>query len=253
MYQEIADTLRTEIHNGTYPPNSTLPHLTVLATRFTAATGTVRQAIKVLADEGLVEPIRRRGTIVRGALRRHLVVRSRTVYRDDRGYFFDLAAQDWIAIETPEIRSAPPPPDIAELLGVEPGRVVVTRDRVIGDPHTRAPRQLAISYLPPWLVNQLPVLGQADTGPGGIYDRIEEAGLGPLVWDERIGARAASGRDRGLWSLAPGTPVLRIVRLARGGARQVCEVNETTMPADRYEVGYTLARAEPATDPTVAK
>lgn len=246
VYEEIADTLREEIVNGTYLPGSTLPNLTELRARFNAAPGTVRQAIKVLADEGLVEPIRRRGTVVLDAPARELIVRERQVFRDRRGYFFDLTAQNWVAVEEPTVHTTPPAADLAGLLGTKPGQPVVTRDRVMGDPHTRDPHHVSVSYLPPWLVDQLPVVGGTDTGPGGIYDRIEEHEFGPLTWDERIGARAPSARERKLWPLAPGTPVLRLIRIARSPAGQVCEVNETILRADRYEIGYTLDRADSA-------
>ncbi|MGW4527862.1 GntR family transcriptional regulator [Amycolatopsis sp. NPDC004378] len=245
-YEAIAGELRTGILDGTYPPGSTLPRLTDLLERFGVAKETVQKAIKVLADEGLVEPIRRRGTVVRGAPVRELIVRERQVFRDERGYFFDPAAQNWVAVEEPVVRTAPPPPDLLGLLGTEPGQAVVTRDRVMGDPQTRDPHHVSVSYLPPWLVDQLPVLGESETGPGGIYDRMEESGFGPLAWDERVGARAPSARERELWSLAPGTPVLRLVRIARSPAGQVCEVNETIVPADRYEIGYPLDRTESA-------
>jgi GntR family transcriptional regulator len=239
VYEHIADMLRTKINGGVYPPDSTLPSLSELRAEYGVALGTVRQAIQVLADEGLVDPVRRRGTVVRAALRRETVVRERMVFRDDRGYYFDRAAQHWVAVTAPTIHTAPPPHDIATLLGTQPGQAVLIRDRIMGDPQTGRARHLSVSYLPPWLVDQLPILGQPDTGPGGIYDRIEEAGLGDLTWEERIGARAPSVRERQLWPLPSGTPVLRLVRITRVAAR-VCEINETTMPADEYEIGYPL-------------
>lgn len=243
VYEEIADTLREEIINGSYPPGSTLPNLTELRAHFNAAPGTIRQAIGLLAEEGMVEPIRRRGTVVRGAPARELITRQRKVFRDERGYFFDLAAQNWVAILTPRVNQTPPPADLGGLLGVKPGQLVVTRDRVMGDAETDEVHHLSISYLPPWLVEQLPVLGEAETGAGGIYDRIEEAGFGPLAWDERIGARAPSARERKVWTLVPGTPVLRLIRIARTPDGRVCEVNETVLRADQYEIGYSLERS----------
>ncbi|MGW5743705.1 GntR family transcriptional regulator [Amycolatopsis sp. NPDC003861] len=242
-YTAIAQELRNGIVDGTYPPGSTLPTLTDLTQRYGVSKQTVQNAIRLLAEEGLVEPVRRRGTVVLAAPARELIVRERRVFRDERGYFFDLTAQSWVAVEKPIVRSALPPTDLAGLLEAEPGQAVVVRDRVMGDAETGEVHHVSLSYLPPWLVDELPVLGVADTGPGGIYDRMEDHGLGPLAWEERLGARPPSARERALWTLAPGTPVLRLLRIARSDAGRVCEVNEMVLRADRYEIGYPLQRA----------
>ncbi|MBF8186078.1 GntR family transcriptional regulator [Nonomuraea sp. K274] len=53
-YELIADELRDEILSGAHPVGSQLPSEAELAGRFRAARGTVRQAVAVLAAEGLV-------------------------------------------------------------------------------------------------------------------------------------------------------------------------------------------------------
>ncbi|MFC4123142.1 GntR family transcriptional regulator [Nonomuraea zeae] len=53
-YERIADELRDEILAGAHPVGSQLPSESELAGRFGAARGTVRQAVAVLAAEGLV-------------------------------------------------------------------------------------------------------------------------------------------------------------------------------------------------------
>ncbi|GAA3104199.1 MULTISPECIES: GntR family transcriptional regulator [Nonomuraea] len=53
-YERIADALREEILSGVHPVGSQLPSEAELAERHAAARGTVRQAVAVLAAEGLV-------------------------------------------------------------------------------------------------------------------------------------------------------------------------------------------------------
>ena len=65
-YREMADQLRSAIERGEYAPESTLPKQEQLAETFGVNVKTVRQAIALLESEGLVTPIRRRGTVVRG-------------------------------------------------------------------------------------------------------------------------------------------------------------------------------------------
>ena len=88
----------------------------------------------------------------------------------------------------------------------------------------------------------MPVLAAADTGPGGIYDRLEEAGHGPIRWAEAITARMPDPTEAAELRLPPGVPVLRIVRLATSPAGRQLEVNDTRLDAERYEIGYTITR-----------
>ncbi|GLW10780.1 transcriptional regulator [Microtetraspora sp. NBRC 13810] len=53
-YEQIAAELREAILGGTYPVGSHLPSEAALAARHSAARGTVRQAVALLASEGLV-------------------------------------------------------------------------------------------------------------------------------------------------------------------------------------------------------
>jgi GntR family transcriptional regulator len=146
------------------------------------------------------------------------------------------------SVSPPTVTRGPVPWDVAHLLGVQPGEEVVIRDRIMGDPDTKEVHQLATSYLPLDLVGELPVLGGADTGPGGIYDRLEEAGHGPLEWSEAITARPPSNREAHLLKLPPGVSLLRIVRTASDPTGKVCEVNDTRLNAERWEIGYRISR-----------
>lgn len=59
----------------------------------------------------------------------------------------------------------------------------------MGDPATGRPTQLATSYIPADLAAELPVLEARDTRQDGIYDRMEQGGLGPIQWTEAITTR----------------------------------------------------------------
>jgi GntR family transcriptional regulator len=112
----------------------------------------------------------------------------------------------------------------------------------MGDPDSRQVTQLATSYIPAAIVAELPVLGQPDTGPGGIYDRLEEGGHGPIEWRETITARMPTPVEARLLLLAAGVPVLRIVRLATSPSGRPLEVNDTRLNAEEWEVGYPITR-----------
>jgi GntR family transcriptional regulator len=63
-YVQLADLFRQRIDKGEWGPGSTLPSIDELMAQFDVARVTVRQAVALLADEGLVSPQRGRGTFV---------------------------------------------------------------------------------------------------------------------------------------------------------------------------------------------
>ncbi|MER7773256.1 GntR family transcriptional regulator [Kitasatospora sp. NPDC096140] len=246
-YRQIAAELRAAIERGDYPEGAVLPKLEEIAQQYGIAKQTAREAVAELENEGLVEAVRRRGTVVRPIPSRRRLNRSRQVYRDDRGYYFDPTAQPWIALETPDIGWGPAPRDIAPLLDVRPGDEVLVRDRVMGNPDTRRPTQLATSYLPAPLARGTR-LAERDTGPGGIYDLLESMGHGPLQWQESTSARMPTPREAERLALPRGVPLLRIVRTTTSPAGTVLEINDTRMSAEDFEIGHTITRhtsAEP--------
>ncbi|MFE2914781.1 GntR family transcriptional regulator [Kitasatospora indigofera] len=249
-YRQLADDLRAAIDSGQYQQGSTLPKITDLAARYGIAKQTARQAIALLEEEGLVEVVRRRGTIVRALPERHAISRARQVFRDEIGYYFDPTAQPWRALQKPTVTWGPAPRDIAALLRTPTGEDVLIRDRLMGDPTTKEPTQLATSYLPAALARGTRLADQ-DTGPGGIYDLLEQhLGHNPLTWHEAISARMPTQEEATALRLPKGTPLLRIVRTATGPDGTVVEVNDTRMSATRFEIGYPVTRhpsAEPAT------
>jgi DNA-binding GntR family transcriptional regulator len=64
-YQEIADDLRKRLASGEFPIGSTLPSISALQEEYDVrGLNTVRQAVAILQEEGLVEPAQGRGTFV---------------------------------------------------------------------------------------------------------------------------------------------------------------------------------------------
>ncbi|WP_307710777.1 GntR family transcriptional regulator [Streptomyces sp. V1I6] len=246
-YRDIAAALRQQISEGRYEPGDKLPMLTELQAEWGAGYQTVRSAIALLEQEGLVEAVRRRGTIVRERPGKRRVTRSREVYRDELGYYFDPAAQPWVALEPPTVQWGVVPVDVASLMELPLGAEVLIRDRLMGDPDTREPKQLATSYLPAEVARGTR-LAEPDTGLGGIYDRLEEMGHRPLSWREGVTARMPSPDEAAALRLPPdvGVPLLRVVRITASPTGQIVELNDTRMSAEEFEIGYSIGRHESA-------
>lgn len=64
LADELVDHLLAAVLDGTYPPGSTVPAESVLAAEAGVSRLTVREAIRVLADKGVVRVERGRGTYV---------------------------------------------------------------------------------------------------------------------------------------------------------------------------------------------
>ena len=73
-YLQLADLMRQRIARGTWAHEDRLPSLEELTGEFGVARVTVRQAIDLLAREGLVSPQQGRGTFVTGAPRRERII-----------------------------------------------------------------------------------------------------------------------------------------------------------------------------------
>src|SRR5437773_2795612 len=65
VYERLADELRQAIVSGQYQPGDRLPSTLDLMARAGVANLTVRGAYRVLVEEGLVEPVPKRGFYVR--------------------------------------------------------------------------------------------------------------------------------------------------------------------------------------------
>jgi DNA-binding GntR family transcriptional regulator len=61
-YRQLADQLRERITSGEIAPDGALPSITAIQQETGLAVGTIRQAIRVLTDEGTAYVVPGRGT-----------------------------------------------------------------------------------------------------------------------------------------------------------------------------------------------
>ena len=67
VYVQLADDLAAKIESGDFPAGSRLPSEAELAERYEVAKMTVRRALEVLRERGLVRTLHGRGSVVTGA------------------------------------------------------------------------------------------------------------------------------------------------------------------------------------------
>ncbi|HEX5569214.1 MAG TPA: GntR family transcriptional regulator [Streptomyces sp.] len=242
---QVADAIRAAIEAGEYPPGSSLPSGEDLAEQYAAHRGTVYKALRQLAAEGYLTLVRRHPAVVRERPKQVMVVRDRNVYRDELGYYFDQNAKDWRAVEKPTRGSAVPPDHVADMLGVDRGRMVFARNRLMGPPGATRALQIATSYIPLPLTLEIPALEAERPGPGGIYDVVEDHFDAPLQWREMISARRPTAEEQRALGISADVPVLVVTRCSmihREGTNVPVEVNETRMASAQFAVSYAVQR-----------
>lgn len=65
LYQQLADLLRQQIESGQLLPNRPVPSETTLQQEYGVSRDTVRHALEILREAGLVVTVRGKGTYVR--------------------------------------------------------------------------------------------------------------------------------------------------------------------------------------------
>ncbi|XVU21808.1 GntR family transcriptional regulator [Actinoplanes sp. CA-054009] len=239
-YREIADQIKADIEERRLIEGDRLPTVRDLALRYGVPTGTVAKAVDVLRADGVVVSRHGRGLYVSGfkrILRSSPARLSRSWWGEGKA-IQDADTGDRIRVVHVEVEEQPAPEHIAEALGVPAGAAVLVRarrfavdDRVV---------QIATSFIPLDVVAVAPAIAYTGPGPGGIYARMEAAGIGPEMFQERLVFRAPTGAEVTALSLARGAWVVAITRRAYAAGRRCVEVNEMVLDAGAYELEYLL-------------
>jgi GntR family transcriptional regulator len=100
--------------------------------------------------------------------------------------------------------------------------------------------QLAVSRLPRRFTTGS-AIEQVDTGPGGTYACLEEAGHVIGSYAEHVGARMPTPEEASALQLGQGVPVVTVTRVAYRDDGVPLEMNDRVLSADRYELSYEWA------------
>jgi GntR family transcriptional regulator len=240
VFRQIADHLRESIETGRLRENEQIPSETMLVEHYGVARMTVRHAIGVLQSEGLVLAEHGRGVFVRPRppVRRLASDRFARRHRElGKAAFIAEAEQAGSRPEVDSIiiREEHPSRDISSRLGTT-RKVLARHRRYLLDGR---PVETAVSYIPLDIARGTPI-ADANTGPGGIYARLEETGHPLSRFDEEVRARMPTPDETRALRLAPGVPVFHLVRTAYDTEGRAVEVCDTIMAGDAYILAYTL-------------
>ncbi|OBK44469.1 GntR family transcriptional regulator [Mycobacterium sp. 1081908.1] len=230
--RRVADVLRQQIHAGAYP--DALPAEHELAAEFAVSRNTVREALTVLKNEGLIDRGPKIGT--------HVAQRKYS-HGLDRLLGLKETFKHLGEVRN-EVRAAMPvtaPPAVARRLGLEPGEqaVFVERLRYLGD----LPLSLDLTYLAPDIGTRI-LDHPLETND--IFALIEQ------VSGQRLGSRAlaleaipADAHSAAALQVPDGAALLMLERLTSLDDGRPVDLEYIRMRGDRITMRGSLIRSKP--------
>jgi GntR family transcriptional regulator len=222
-YQQIADRLRAQIGSGVLAPGQRLPSEPDLAAEYGASRNTVRLAIALLINQGLVVSRQGLGTFVLEQTKPFTALLSRSHAPPSEQHASQaLPVISPAADESDMVRliveTASASPSVAEKLGLAAGDAVVVRrsQYFIGD----VPWQLINSYYPSDLAKGT-ALEQAGEIEAGSIGLLSELGYPQRGFVDEIGARMPNAREFDFFKLASGTPIIVVNRTSYSTDRPI--------------------------------
>jgi GntR family transcriptional regulator len=247
-YRELAAILRHAIQRGDYAPDTTLPKQDELADEYDVNVNTVRKAVGVLEAEGLVTPIRRRGTVVRARppmkrLGKDRYAKSKWKYGDTVAFVADREAsgRDWKPTDqTQTVAKIEADREVAEALGVMVGSPVYERARLVKD--AGQPTHVLTSYYRPADVEGTPIVDPTPgpAGRGGGFLVLTLQGLEPDTMTETFYARMPTPDEAEQLELPAGEPVMVLQRRTYTEDGRVVEFARGVHAASRFSWTYTF-------------
>jgi GntR family transcriptional regulator len=233
LYVQLANLLRRQIEEGALGPGQPVPTEAELCERHAISRATVRQALGLLVDEGLILRQRGRGSYVAPVRPVNYAV------AELRGFTETLVAQGRL-IQTRLLNRTvlQPPEDVQRHLELDEGEQSLFFERLISD--DEGPILLDSGYIPAML-GVAPSAEQLTDRP--LY-RLLEGQLGvPLLGVRQvIEAVNAGGRESELLGVDPGAALLRVSRLAYGARERPLLYSLGHFRADRYQERLWLRR-----------
>jgi GntR family transcriptional regulator len=244
LYHQLATLLRERIHTGELAPGARVSTEAELATEFSTSRNTVRLALDLLRNEGLIISQQGRGSFVRtkppmkyyasltGSRRKRLEAN-----RERDTFTQQVQAQGKTPKQISTVEVVPAPMEIASRLNLDPGQDVAVRRRVMHADNE--PIQLGDSYYPLDIVQGSKIMDPADVLEG--TDQVlEDLGYIPSHYEDEISWRMPTSAEATKLHLGPGVPVARVLRTSLTQDERAIEVYSVTLPGDSHVLRYDV-------------
>jgi GntR family transcriptional regulator len=240
----IADLLRQAIVAGELAPGAKLPSERELAQHHGTARNTARQAIRLLADSGLVTVEHGRGVFVREAVNLIRLGNDRYSprYRETglSPFLLECAKQGKAGrFEVLSVDRVIPPADVANRLGLPTdSESVLRRENVFWA--NADPVQRVTTWIP-WSIAEGTTLLDDEVGhPYGIHGVFEDRGHTMQRLDDEISARMPTPDERTHLRLPPGVPVIEVLHTSVDQHGEPYELSRFVLRADLGGLRYNV-------------
>lgn len=232
LYQQVYGIWKRRIESGELKPGDRLPTERELCDAYDVSQITVRQAIQMLVNDGLVVRRPRTGT--------HVAQRK--------------FSQDLIRLTSfsEDMRSRGLRPGGRVLAVVEEQADAATADKLqlpMGEPVVRIERLRTAEHEPMAIEvfriqsSLCPGLAARDIEGLSLYDILTKTYGLDLAWaDQSFEASIASQREAAALDIRRGSPVLRVERLTYSSTRHPLEYTASVYRGDRYKLNVSMKR-----------
>jgi GntR family transcriptional regulator len=232
-YRAIADELRAQVASGELGAGRLLPSESELSRAHAVSRVTVRKALEVLRDEGLIDARQGFGWFVATDPVRQVLGRLGTI--EDQLGRLGMSSERRVV----GFRFVSPPSRVGQVLGVEAVLEVQRVNLADGQPFAR---------VTVWCPEEVGArLSRAEVERTPFYELV---GVPIGGATQTIGAAVANAADAGLLAVPEGSPVLRCERVTCDMQGRQLLVSEHVFPAHRTEFVVDLPTSEPSMGPS---
>jgi GntR family transcriptional regulator len=227
LYHQIANVIHSRIMEGAHPVGSLLPTEEELVEQFQVSRGTIRQAIGLLVQIGVVRRRRGSGT---------WVIPSQALGQRFRGSLASLIAENWRAqVRDVEVeRNVEIPARISALLALrEPKGVIVRRVRTM-DGQTFG---YTVNYMSTAMGRKI---SEEELRNLSLMWLLESKGIKFVSATQSIRARLADLETSRRLEVPCGAAILFVERVMYGAHRTPVELVQTWYRGDLYEYAVTV-------------
>ena len=229
LYAQLASILRDRVMNGLWKPGDEIPTLAQLVEEFSVARVTVRQAVQMLVQEGLLSSHRGRGTFVTaGAVRSGAPLYSSTgsIDGDETNYTIKVLSRE-------EVDSLPP-----YFSGPGAGAGKYMRVRKV-DSGNGAPSCLADNFVASSLYRTFPA---GSDGTVKLSRLVRDHARPRLAsGHERVAVGAATYEEADHLQTSIGSPVARVERVLLMPGAKVAYFGRVIYRGDRFGIERSIS------------
>jgi GntR family transcriptional regulator len=246
MYRYIADDLRAKISSGELAPNAKLSTEGELSDQYEASRNTVREAIRRLTDEGLLESRPGQGTFVTRKIDPFVTVLTadpKTGFGGGETVAYRSEVRKTHRAPTtsiPKVEVVPASDAVADLLDIPHGSQVVSRSQIRYVDETPWSLQTSF-YLMDFITKGATKLLMAqDIEEGSVRYLADELGIRQTGYRDWITGRLATGEEQVIFGIGHNAAVFVDSRVAFDQDNSPVRLTVTIFPVDRNQLIFNV-------------